>query len=106
MQEKYQLDCINYFGFISVVSTLPPLKKQYFKRKLVRTRESDVALLRLAFNLKAMRLEKKMSQIELAGKVGCVPSMICNIECALNFPSMEIYLKICRALGQPRPPLS
>jgi transcriptional regulator with XRE-family HTH domain len=41
----------------------------------------------------------KMSQTELARQTGVSDRQIGNIEWARNFPSMSVYIVICRVLG-------
>jgi len=51
-----------------------------------------------ASNLKAFRTEKKISQEELAGKIGVHPNHLSRYERGLASPSIEVVQKISEAL--------
>lgn len=51
------------------------------------------------FDLKAIRLDRKMTQNELAEKVGVVRQNISNIECGLTKPSVKTAKAIAEVLG-------
>lgn len=91
---------------IFAVQNLPPLKKKYFEHGLTHTPASVAALKALAGNLRATRKHRNLSQLNLAQFVGCSVSIIKHIENARSFPSLPVYLGICRCLGLPRPPLT
>lgn len=45
--------------------------------------------------LKELRLEKKLTQQELADKLGLVKSSISAYEKSLKYPSVEVLIKMC-----------
>ncbi|GAB1457091.1 MAG: helix-turn-helix transcriptional regulator [Spirochaetia bacterium] len=61
---------------------------------------TDVRVL-LARNMKRYRKLYKLSQMSLAEKVGCSPTMIGNIEIMKRFPSPENINLIAEALSIP-----
>jgi DNA-binding XRE family transcriptional regulator len=74
--------------------------RQWMKRKA-----DEAALQSLAIHVRSMRKAMKISVEELAGRVGCTEKNIYHIERGENFPSMQVYLAICRAFGLEKPPL-
>ena len=44
------------------------------------------------------RVTKRMTQTELAKRAGCSVSMICTIEAGKRIPSVEMIVKIAKAL--------
>ncbi len=49
--------------------------------------------------LRSARLRREMSQAELAEKAGLVPSWISHFEAGRRLPSLEVFRKLCIALG-------
>ncbi len=47
----------------------------------------------------------RLSQVEFARTLGVSNKTLDNIEAARNWPSMPVYIKLCRALGVGTPPL-
>lgn len=88
------------------VETLPPLKKKYFEHGLARSKDAKAALKNMAMQVKKIRKEMGLTQTELAQKAGCSRSIVDHIERALNYPSLPVYLALCKALGQEQPPLT
>lgn len=66
------------------------------------TEEKTILLNRrkIVFQLRAARIEKKMSQQALAEKVGTKRSNICRIELGHQNISLDLLLKIAAALGK------
>lgn len=52
----------------------------------------------IGHTIKSIRLEKKISQRDLAGKIGISNSYLSDIEHLRAVPSLQIYVKICEAL--------
>lgn len=53
----------------------------------------------LGENVRKIREEKNMPQIELAQKVGVTQAMICQIEKGIKTPSFPVMVEIARALN-------
>ena len=53
----------------------------------------------IGLNIKAMREEIGMNQVELAAKVGVTQSMICQIERGTKACTMQLGAEIANALG-------
>ncbi len=51
--------------------------------------------------LQSLRRMKKMSQEDLARKVGTSQTQVCRIEKGERYPSLRYILRICRALHTP-----
>lgn len=49
--------------------------------------------------LKALRRDKRLSQTDLAGAVGCHPNTIHRIECGLSVPDLPLAGRIAAVLG-------
>lgn len=49
--------------------------------------------------IRRIRLEKRMSQTELADKVGVRSPMICQIERGTKSPSFQLSVELAEALG-------
>jgi len=75
--------------------------KQWAKEKA-----NEAALKAMATQLRAGRKIMNVSVSQLAERVGCTIKNIYHIERAENFPSMPVYLAICRELGTRKPPLT
>ncbi len=60
-----------------------------------------------SFGLEVRRLrnERNLSQTELADKIGFSNKHLNHIEYGTNWPSMRIYIALCRALGVEKIPL-
>ena len=56
-------------------------------------------LVKLGLNLKKHRLEKGLTQENLAEKVGIHPTYVGKLESGKNNPSTKMLYKITRALG-------
>ena len=50
-------------------------------------------------NIRKIRREKNMLQVELAEKAGVTQAMICQIERGTKNPSLQIAVEIAKALG-------
>lgn len=50
-------------------------------------------------NIRHMREEQKLSQVELAHKLGVSQSMLCQIERGSKSPSLPLSVEIAAALG-------
>ena len=61
--------------------------------------ESGVDLLRLGLNIRRWRHGKRMTQAELAAKVGCASQTISAIERGKRDVSIERLFGLCQALG-------
>ncbi len=55
--------------------------------------------------IRERRLQLGLSQKEFAGRIGIPTSTMNNIEVARNWPSLPVYITICRALRMGRIPL-
>jgi transcriptional regulator with XRE-family HTH domain len=55
--------------------------------------------------VRRLRLAAGLSQIALAEKIGCSNKQLDNIEWARCWPSMKVYISLCRALGMENIPL-
>jgi DNA-binding XRE family transcriptional regulator len=82
-----------------------PLGKTYFSRltglrsyltvrRMKKKPSKD--LLKLARTMRLCRQSAGMSQIALAEKLGVSNKQLCNIETAKNWPSMPLYIALCR----------
>ena len=85
---------------------LPAVRKNYFEHGLQHTKASQAALKTLASSVHSLRKASGMSLKDLAEKVGCSYQVIHHIESADNFPSLAVYLAICRVFGFPNPPMT
>lgn len=54
----------------------------------------------------ARRKEMKMSGRALERAAGISHGMMCHIEKGENYPSLQVYLKLCKALGYEAPPMT
>lgn len=52
-----------------------------------------------ASEVRRRRRKLNVTQTEIARRVGCSVKQINNIERAVNWPSMPVYLGLCRELG-------
>lgn len=91
---------------IPVVPNLPTLRKKYCQHKIRQSKAAIIALRNFSFALKTLRKAADLKQAQLAEKVGCSTNMISNIENQINSPSWELYLALCDALGQRKPPMT
>lgn len=88
------------------ILTLPPVRKKYFEHGLAHTKASKAALKTLAVSLVAIRKGMGITQQEFASRVGISRNTLNHVENAENFPSMAVYLAICRELKLEKPPLT
>jgi transcriptional regulator with XRE-family HTH domain len=58
-----------------------------------------------ASRLRRTRQAAHLSQVALAEKVGISNKQLNNVENAHNWPSMPVYLNLCRVLELGEPPL-
>lgn len=84
---------------------LPPVRRQYFEHALNRSPEARQALKKLAIALTALRIERGLSQGELAERAGTSNKTLSNLERGHNWPSMPLYLRLCVVLRAGVPPL-
>lgn len=84
---------------------LPPVHRKHLEHRLPKSDESKAALARFAKSLRTLRKAQGFTLTELADKVGCSLKQISNIEHEHCWPGMPVYLAICKALGQPKPPM-
>lgn len=80
------------------------LRRKYFEHGLQNTPEAKEALGRFAVELRECRIESQKTLHQLSEEAGCSLSQLANIERGANWPSMVLYISLCRALGQPKPP--
>lgn len=52
-----------------------------------------------AAEVRRRRMKLRVTQTEIARRVGCSVKQVNNIERAVNWPSMPVYLGLCRELG-------
>lgn len=94
-------------------SHLVPMKKNKGGRPrlAVPTLEEEVAAAahreRAAFGRNVTHVRDRLgkSQKEIASRVGISNKTLCGFERGLNWPSMPVYVSLCRALMLPMPPL-
>ncbi len=72
----------------------------------MQKRIKKAALQAMAKALRELRKATGLSVQKLAEEVGCTVKNIYHIERAENWPSMEIYIELCRVLKQPKPPIT
>lgn len=87
------------------ILALAPVLRKRREHKLHSTPENRQLLRRFASGLKAARRKKGLDRRELADKVGSSMSAITHLELAENWPTLPVYLAICRELGLDVPPL-
>jgi|JI9StandDraft_1071089.scaffolds.fasta_scaffold381430_2 transcriptional regulator with XRE-family HTH domain len=58
---------------------------------------------RIGAEIKKRRLEREFDRKDLASAVGVTVGMIGHIERGLYWPSMPVYILICRVLGMEEP---
>ncbi len=56
-----------------------------------------------ALRLKRARQAAHLTQVALAEKAGISNKQLNNVESASNWPSMPVYIALCRELGLGRP---
>lgn len=61
-------------------------------------------LLEFGRKVRAQRKALGLSQVNLAKKIGCVSNSISNVEYGNNFPSLPVYVALCRELKMKVPP--
>lgn len=89
----------------SPVRKLPRVRRRYLEHKIANSKASQEALKRLAAWLREQREARNLSLMKLADEVGCSFKQIHNIEKAQNWPSMPLFIAICRFFNHPVPPL-
>lgn len=72
------------------------LRKMEIGGILMKKKHKEKAF--IGHTIKKIRLDKKISQRNLAGKVGISNSYLSDIENLRAVPSLQIYIKICEAL--------
>lgn len=80
----------------------PVLRKEH---GLHRTPENIAALRRFAAAVVAKRTKKGLSRPAFAAKVGVSYFTINHIEHFENWPTVPVYIKMCKVLGVRVPPL-
>lgn len=88
------------------MAELPTIPKKFIEHRLADSPASKAALKRMAVALRDARVAARMTIKELAKEVGCSYQMISHVEHAENFPSMAVYIAICRVLKLGKPPLT
>lgn len=73
-------------------------------RYAIRATKKEMAKFGAA--VRARREELKIGLRALARKSGISYGMVCHIEKGENYPSLQVYLKLCKALDCPKPPLT
>lgn len=71
------------------------------KLKWTLPREQKV----LGEEIAALRLSRNLSQTALAHLVGISNKTLENVESGRNWPSMQVYIVLCKVLGIGKPPL-
>jgi DNA-binding XRE family transcriptional regulator len=84
---------------------LPRVRRHYLEHRIADTKASLEALKRFAVCLRELRLANGLTLNALAREVGCSANQIYNMEHAQNWPSMAVYLSLCRVFKQPQPPM-
>ncbi len=79
---------------------------RYQYSRHMRKKIKKAALLSMATALRTLRKASGMSVQQLADEVGCTVKNIYHIERAENWPSMEVYIELCRVLKQVQPPIT
>lgn len=83
----------------------PRVRRHYLEHRIADSKTSREALNRFAASVKTMRAASGLSLTQLAAQVGCSFKQIHNLEHALCWPSMPVYLSLCRVFKQPTPPM-
>lgn len=66
--------------------------------------KADALLTSFGKAIASRRLHFSMGQVKLASSVGCSVGQISNMEAGRNWPSMPVYVKLCRVLKVATPP--
>ena len=61
------------------------------------THKADLRM--LGARIRDLRTAKSLSQIQFSALAGISNKQLCNIEKANNWPSLPVYVEICRHLG-------
>ena len=91
---------------ISSARKLPRVRRRYLEHTIANSKASKDALKRLAAWLREQRELRGLSLMKLADEVGCSFKQIHNIEKGQNWPSMPLFVAICRYFKHPVPPLT
>lgn len=86
-------------------SQFPRVRRHYLEHRLADTEASRKALKRFSASLRRLRAESGLSLTQLAEQVGCSFKQIHNLEHENCWPSMNVYLALCRVFKQPTPPM-
>jgi transcriptional regulator with XRE-family HTH domain len=70
----------------------------------IRATPREMAKFGLA--VRARRQELKLGLRQLSRLSGISYGMLCHIEKGENYPSLQAYIALCRALDCPKPPLT
>jgi transcriptional regulator with XRE-family HTH domain len=58
-----------------------------------------------AQNVRDARIKRELSQRELAARAGCSNKQLSHVEQGRHWPSLPVYLGLCRELEQKTPPM-
>lgn len=72
----------------------------------VKKRADDQSLKTLATSARSLRKSCGLSVDQLASRLGVSVKAVYHIERGENWPSMLLYISLCRELGQPKPPMT
>jgi transcriptional regulator with XRE-family HTH domain len=61
-------------------------------------------IVHFAAQIRAARKSRKLTLHAAAERIGVSLSQFANIEMARNWPSMPVYIKLCRVFGLGQPP--
>lgn len=84
---------------------LPRVRKHYLLHRIADTKESKAALKRFGQSLRELRNARGFSLELLGHEVGCSCKQIWNMENEISWPSMPVYVALCRVFEQPKPPM-
>lgn len=88
------------------MTQLPSGPRKYFKHRLEQDVVMKTTLCHLGAAVRRLRQRAGLTLQALGERAGCSRHTINNIEQARNWPAMVVYLRICKALGVGKPPLT
>lgn len=88
---------------VPVLRTVPTTRGR--EHQLSHTDWAVTSLAKLGRNLRVLRKQKGLTLQKLATKTGCSFQVLWHVENGHNFPSLSVYISLCRALDQARPPM-
>lgn len=86
------------------MTEIPPLPKK--EHRLAHSAAAKATLKRMALAIREAREEQGLTLKQLAKIAKCSFQQISHVEQCQNFPSFAVYHALCKALNQPKPPLT